>query len=61
MKTNQALQQDSDSKYSSEIQVSDGGRKHATYHKKKKANLEREKCIFVANAGELNNWVEGVE
>jgi hypothetical protein len=38
MKSNNPLNQDSDSKYSSEIQVSDGGHKHITYHKKKKAN-----------------------
>lgn len=61
MKHNYPHQHDSDSKYSSDMQVSDGGRKHATYTRRKKEQQELDKCIFVANAGELGNWVEGVE
>jgi len=43
------------------VQVSEGGRRHATYTRKKKEEQELQKCIFVANAGELGNWIEGVE
>lgn len=59
MKLNEA--NSSESKYSSEIHVSDNGKKYTTYRNKKAKKQAKDQYIFVANTGELGNWLEGVE